>query len=267
MKKIISRIIALLFFSLLLINPKGIIAKDKYPTPTSYKYVNDYVGIINEEYKNKIISLGKELEDKTTAEVAIVIIDSTNGVPIESYGNALFREFGIGKAKKDNGLLILLAMEDKTWRVEVGRGLEGVLPDLLTSKVMNNYGKDYFKEGNYQEGLYRVYDVFCEYIAKEYDVTLDKALKVDLRGLNEDSNVDISNYIVLAIIILVFLDILLNKGRVISFILRIIFYNSFFGGGDNNGSGGFGGGSGGSSGGFGSFGGGSSNGGGSSGGW
>ena len=152
----------------------------KIPSPTTYKYLNDYVNIINETEVNSIISIGKELEDKTGAQAVVVVIDSTNNVPIEDYAINLFRTWGIGQKNKDNGLLILLAINDKAWRVEVGRGLEGAIPDALSNRVMESIAKPNFMEGKYGEGLLNSYSTLCDYIAKEYNVTLDKSLNISV---------------------------------------------------------------------------------------
>ncbi|MGV2686077.1 TPM domain-containing protein, partial [Clostridium perfringens] len=144
-----------------------------YPSPTNYKYVNDYVGILGSKEIETIISLGKELEDKTGAQGVVVIIDSTNDVPIENYAIDLFRNWGIGQKSKDNGLLILVAINDRHWRVEVGRGLEGAIPDALSNRVMESLATDDFKNGDYGSGIIKSYSAFTDLIAKEYDVTLD----------------------------------------------------------------------------------------------
>ena len=231
-----------------------------FPTPTTDKYINDYVGIIDSSTRNQIISIGKELEDKTSAQAVIVIINSTNNIPIEYYANKLFRNWGIGASEKDNGLLILLSMQEKKWRIEVGRGLEGVLPDLLTSSVMEENAKPYFVEDNYGEGLLQSYSIFTNTIAKEYNTILDKTSTVP----HTSPNLVRRNKGILAggifIFILLF-DLIFNRGRLLSIILQLIFWNNL------NGRGGPGGGRGGYGGGYGGFGGGSSNGGGSSGGW
>lgn len=240
-----------------------------FPNPTSNKYVNDYVGILSIKESSDIIAIGKELEEKTSAQSVIVIIDSTNNVPIEDYTNKLFRAWGIGQKDKDNGLLILLAVTDKAWRVEVGRGLEGAIPDVLSNRVMESLGKSKFAEGNYGEGLLDCYSAFSDYIASEYNVTLEKSLNIQVPNTqNNTSNISTRNMGIIGIIIilLVFSDFKFNRGRIFSTLLQILFWSNIHnnhrgpfggGGGHNNNGGGHNGG----------FGGGSSNGGGSSGGW
>lgn len=230
------------------------------PTPTTYKYLNDYTHLINETELNTIISIGKELEDKTGAQAVIVVIDSTNNIPIEDYAINLFRTWGIGQKNKDNGLLILLAVNDRAWRVEVGRGLEGAIPDALSNRVMESIAKPNFIDGKYGEGLISSYSTFCDYIAKEYNVTLDKSLNLSVTENNTASAYN-HNFKVFGgiLIILLLIDFIFNRGRISLILLQIIFLNSIFrGNGPRGGS---------SGGGFGGFGDGSSGGGGSSGNW
>ena len=199
----------------------------KIPSPTTYKYVNDYANIINKTEINSIISIGKELEDKTGAQAIVVVIDSTNNVPIEDYAINLFRNWGIGQKEKDNGLLILLAINDRAWRVEVGRGLEGAIPDVLSNRVMEAIAKPNFIEGKYGEGLLNSYSALCDYIAKEYNVTLDKSLNISVTGNNtiSSTNVKIFGGIFIGLMLL---DLIFNRGRISLTLLQIIFISSIF---------------------------------------
>lgn len=235
-----------------------------YPTPTNSKYINDYTNTLSNTEKSNIISIGSELENKTTAQAVVVVIDTLDNVPIETYANGLFRSWGIGNKDKDNGLLILVALNDKKWRVEVGRGLEGAVPDIVTNDVMTSVALPYFQNNNYGEGIVNSYSTLCDYIAKEYNITLDKSLNITPQtSQNTQTNNRGIGIAGIVIVILVFLDIIFNRGRIIRFLFQAFIFNSFFRGGGPHGGGGFGGGSSGGNG----FGGGSSNGGGSSGSW
>lgn len=234
-------------------------AIESIPSPTSYKYLNDYVGVINNSDAKSIISIGKELEDKTGSQAIVVVIDSTNGIPIEDYAIKLFRSWGIGEKNKDNGLLILLSVNDKAWRVEVGRGLEGAIPDALSNRVMESIAKPSFINNDYGEGLLKSYSVFSDYIANEYGITLDKSLNVTLPNTTTSNTKRNAGFGGGIIVVLLLLDIIFNRGRVSSTLMQLIFLSNLGRrGGPRGGSGG---------GGFGGFGGGSSNGGGSSGRW
>lgn len=249
----LRRYISLLWISLLVFSTFVVKAEVSYPTPESNKYLNDYAGVVKKQETKQIIALGNELEKRTGAQAVVVTIDTLSNMPIEDYANGLFRKWGIGKENEDNGLLILLVVQDKAWRVEVGRGLEGALPDALTNRIMIELAKEDFISGNYGQGLTKVYSQFCDDIAKEYDVTLMHSLQTTLpAGSHNRQKGNFISY--LWVIALVVFDVIFNRGRIISFIIQMIFWNNFFGGGRNGRNGG-------------GFGGGSSNGGGSSGSW
>lgn len=262
------KLFLLSFLLVLFTFPLITLANGNYPSPTSYKYANDYVDILNENELETILSLGKELEDKTGAQSIVVIISSTNDIPIETYSINLFRSWGVGEKSKDNGLLMLVAINDRNWKIEVGRGLEGAIPDALSNRVMESLAKVDFKDGNYGSGIVNSYSAFNDLIADEYGVKLDKSLNIKIPNENKisPSNKTSSVLPVGILILFLLLDIILNRGRIIKTIIEIIFWSNFFGGRGGPGGGGFGSGSNGS-GGFGGFGGGSSNGGGSSGSW
>ncbi len=273
---VISKLKKILLSSLLIIFSFSISisAQVNYPSPTNYKYINDYSNILNSNEIETIVSLGKELEDKTGAQSIVVIIDTTDNIPIENYSINLFRSWGIGQKAKDNGLLILVAIKDRKWRVEVGRGLEGVIPDALSNRVMESLATDDFKNDNYGSGIIKSYSTFNDLIAEEYGVTLSKSLNIEIpKESNRQDSSSIFDAIPIGIIlVLLILDIIFNRGRIIRTIFKVLFWSSFFGrrggpGGRGSGGGGGFGGFGGSGGGFGGFGGGSSNGGGSSGSW
>ena len=255
-KKYLKRCSSLIVILLVLISIYPVKAAVSYPSPTSNKYLNDYAGIVDQRSSKQIIALGYELERQTGAEAVIVTVNSLQGIPIEEYANGLFRKWGIGQASRDNGLLIVLSVQDREWRVEVGRGLEGKLPDALTNRVMTQLGREYFIKGEYGKGLAQTYSVFCDEIASEYGVTLSHSLHTVLPNQNSSLKHRRSTLPYFMIMGLFILDLLFNRGRLTGLMGQMIFWNSLSGRNRRGGSGGPGG-----------FGGGSSNGGGSSGRW
>ncbi|HEY8804503.1 MAG TPA: TPM domain-containing protein, partial [Clostridium sp.] len=131
----------LLLLSFTLVN-----AESRYPKPTDLKYINDYTSTLDSSTKEYIISVGKELEDKTGAQEVVVVIDSLNGSDIATYANELFRTWGIGQKDKNNGLLVLVSIKEKKWRVEVGTSLEGAVTDIYSARVMDSVATPKFKE-------------------------------------------------------------------------------------------------------------------------
>lgn len=197
--------------------------------------------------------------DSTSNQISVVIIKNLDGYDIADYANRLAESWGIGQKQKDNGILFLIAKEDRKIRIEVGYGLEGVVPDALSKRIIENDIKPAFKQGDYYEGI----DVGTTSLIKltkgEYDAEPRKTKEGSPLG-----------FIVVVILIIIFIFISKNNGggnRVVGSGGLPWWMLMNMGGGSHRGSyGGFsGGGSGG--GGFGGFGGGSFGGGGSSGSW
>ncbi|QIV78975.1 TPM domain-containing protein [Fervidobacterium pennivorans] len=250
-KRMFYLILGLLFVS-------NVLLAVDFPKPTPYKYINDYVGVVEPEYVQKIISVGKELEDKTTAQVTAVVIDSLQGMTIEEYAVELFRKWGIGQKGKDNGVLLLVAINDRQMRIEVGYGLEGAIPDGKAGRIRDEYIIPYFKEGDYSKGIYYGYLALAKEVAKEYNVELTFDVDAELPN---SSSVDVET---IAIIVFIVIFIMLTLSR------RGVWYigpRGPMGPGGSGGFGGFGGSGRSSGGGFGGFGGGRSGGGGASGKW
>jgi len=118
-------------------------------------YVNDYTGTLSRGDFSRLNAICEELERTNETELAIVIVDSTDGRSIESYTQELFETWRIGKSYADNGVLVLIALRDRQWRVHTGYGVEGVLPDRLAARIMENEAVPEFRESRYGSGLIR----------------------------------------------------------------------------------------------------------------
>ena len=134
--KKIKKYIFLLF--LLILIPVKVFAFDTV-NQTSAFYVNDYANILSHETEDYIIDHSKSLYNKTGAQIVVVTVPSLDGVSIEEYATSLFRKFGIGEKSENNGLLLLLYLDERLMRVEVGYGLEGLLPDGKTGRFQDDY--------------------------------------------------------------------------------------------------------------------------------
>src|SRR5262245_46734825 len=100
-------------------------------------YVQDSAGLLGTADIARLDSLATELKAKTSAEMAFVTIDNLGDFDVEQFANLLFKRYGVGKKEKDNGILILVARDNRRFRVEVGYGLEAVLPDALCKRLMD----------------------------------------------------------------------------------------------------------------------------------
>ncbi len=233
-------------------------AQDLLPKPNPPRLVNDAANILSREQVAILEQRLVALDDSTTNQIAIVIIPTLNGYDVADYANKLLRAWGIGGSKHNNGVLILVAMAEKKFRIEVGYGLEGAIPDITAKSIIDNDLYPNFVNGDY----YRGFD--------EAITSLGKAAKGEY---NEKRNKNSGNEgvpwggILLIIFVIVFVLARGGGGRGGGMMSRRGYSNLLlpllFSGGGGRG-GGFGGGGGG---GFGGFGGGGGGGGGASGGW
>ena len=129
-------------------------AEPAYPNYSGF--VNDYAGVIDPTVKASMEALCRALEAKTSAELAIAVVKTVAPLDSKTYAVKLFEKWQIGKKGKDNGLLILLAMDEKRVEIEVGYGLEGVLNDAKVGALLDQYAVPFFKTGRFGDGLYNL---------------------------------------------------------------------------------------------------------------
>lgn len=251
MKRILSIAAIFLAFVLCLC---GCAEEEGYPTPTDYFFVNDFAGIIDDSEEANMVSAAAALEKATTAQVVVVTVDSLGGEEISSYALELGREWGIGSEETDNGIVILLSVEDREIYIAVGYGLEGALPDSKTGRIIDVYGLEYFKADNFSAGIVAVSNAIINEVYLEYGLEAASGYvsieNVVVNDSLEESGGEVAISWVALIIILLVLSFL-SRGRGGAFLWFLGGPGSF---GGRGGRGGFGGGGFGSSGGgFGGF--------------
>lgn len=141
-------ILALLGFLLLAAPPSPAGA---LPRPAGF--VNDFAGVLDETSRAELVRLAAEVERATSAEIAVAVVPSLDGRTVEEYAEALFNAWGVGKKGKDNGVLVLVCPSCREARLEVGYGLEPVIPDGLAGEVLREHMIPHFKTGDYAAGL------------------------------------------------------------------------------------------------------------------
>lgn len=249
MKKISLIILALI----LLISPiTSFAAKYDIPKADREFYVFDSVGVISSEGKRHIIDTNKKLYEASGAQVVVAVIDSTNGHDIQPYSVEMFRQWEIGGKGKDNGVLILAAIEDRKIWITSGYGVEGAFPDSKLKRIIDDIITPSFKTGNYEEGLIYGFNDIVNGISNEYGLNLDE---LDVPVTSNNSSEFGAFKIFLFIIAFFVLDMVAFKGKLSRSLNTIFFVSSsnrnnrrggppFMGGGFGGGSsGGFGGGS------------------------
>ncbi|PIR92169.1 methanol dehydrogenase [Candidatus Falkowbacteria bacterium CG10_big_fil_rev_8_21_14_0_10_44_15] len=116
-------------------------------------FVNDFAGVIDGATKQSLEQKLVNFEKETSNEISVVTINNLGGDYIENFAAELFKEWGVGKENRDNGVLALVAVEDRKMRLEVGYGLEGALTDAQSNWIINNEMKPAFQAGKYGEGI------------------------------------------------------------------------------------------------------------------
>ncbi|MBL7085104.1 MAG: TPM domain-containing protein [Candidatus Omnitrophica bacterium] len=231
--------------------------------PSQRGYINDFANLIAPEDSQKLNALVVALEQKTTAEIAVVTLKTTKPYDIQDYSVRLWEKWKIGKAGKDNGVLLLVAIEDKKVWITTGYGLEGAIPDAQASRVYRNIIRPYFKKGEFSKGILAGTIALVDLTAKEYNVSIEDLPDLTKTYVQSVEKTPAASLIETLLTILFFIFFFGFRLGLFGFLL--------FGTGRRRGGywygGGLSGNSGGFSGGFGGFGGGFTGGGGAGGGW
>lgn len=234
--------------------------------------VTDYTNTLsaNEKYalEQKLVAFN----DTTSTQIAVVLVNSTDGYDVADYAVRLAQKWGVGQARYNNGIMLLAAIGDRAVTIQTGYGVEGALPDAIAYRIIENDIKPAFRSGNYYQGLDEATNSIISYTKGEYKDRKNDRLNGEKGG--------VSGIFIIIVIVIIFA--LISKGgggnnkggRMIdgkgsNDLFWWILLNGMGGGGNSRrGGGGFGGGfGGGSGGGFGGFGGGGFGGGGASGRW
>ncbi len=146
--------------------------------PGANIFVNDTANLLSSDTEKYITKINDALAP-TGAQVVVVTIKSLNGASLEDYATALFNSYGIGDKTKNNGVLFLLALEDRASRIEVGLGLEGVLSDGKTGRIQDKYMIPHFRADSWDEGILGGFNAVVSEIAAEY--------KINIEGFGENS--------------------------------------------------------------------------------
>jgi uncharacterized protein len=246
--------------------------KQKYPRTAPPRLVNDYANILTPEQERALEEKLLTYADSTTTQIALITLPTLDDLPIEEVALQFLRQWGVGNKEKDNGVVVLVSMQDHKIRIENGYGMEGALPDMVVQSIIDNDITPAFKEEQYYRGFDNATTSLIKAAAGEYKAPAGYSAREKSSG-GGGGGIGIGK-IILVIIVLVFLFGRGGGGRGGGYMSRRgyrggFFPPIFFPGSLGGGGGGFGGGGGGGfgGGGFGGFGGGSGGGGGASGSW
>jgi uncharacterized protein len=253
-----SRITRFFFLSVLVISSLTALSQKEIPPLDNRRVHDDEAHLLSPHTVTQLEAQLKQYEDSTGNQIAILIISSLEGDPIEEYSirvahyNPNTKEgWGLGQGKNDNGVLLLIVADNHKIRIEVGQGLEGVLTDATSNRIIRNEMAPHFRRGDYDAGVVLAMNAMVRAIGGEY--TSDGTSSS--RGRKRPGGSIVTLLVVFGVIILLS-RLRGGGGRGSGWSSGAGWYGGGFGGGSSGGGGGFGG----FSGGGGSFGGGGSSG-------
>ena len=135
----------------------------------------DQAGLLSPQTRLRLTQQLEQHERATREQVVIAILSSLQGYPIEDYGVQLARRWGIGQAKQNNGVVLIIAPNERAVRIEVGYGLEGKLTDALTHAIIQNEILPYFKQGDFEAGVVHGTQAILAVLGGAYTPTTGKS--------------------------------------------------------------------------------------------
>jgi uncharacterized protein len=241
-------------------------AQDAPPIPQPVGLVNDRANLLDARHRGQLEAFLDQLKRKSGAEFVILTVQTTAPLTPSEYKVKVFEQWGLGQKGEDDGLLMLVAVEEREVRFETGYGLEGALPDGMQSRIFRRYMQPRFRDGDFPGGIIEGVKQCAARIAEEKGVTIEwNGRELHYTG-GSNGRVPIWVPLVIFLVIAIMLTRMRGGGPPSGRGRRFRGGGwSGWGGGFGGGTGSFGGGRGGGS--FGGFGGGSSGGGGGGGRW
>lgn len=124
-----------------------------FDVPTLTGPVVDEVGLLSKNTRNQLSELLHSVNRNKGPQIQVLVISSLQGVSIEEAAISIFDKWKLGGEKQDNGVLFLIAPNDKKLRIEVGYGLEGDIPDAVAKRIVSDVVIPYFKRGQFNAGV------------------------------------------------------------------------------------------------------------------
>lgn len=127
------------------------------PNPTPEFYVNDFAGVLSQETKDVILEKNEQLNQATGAQIVVAVVDNAGGLSMEDLAYKMFNQWKIGDAEENNGVLLLLSIEDDDYHCLQGKGLERLLPTTTLSRILQEDLEPDFAAKDYDAGVYKTF--------------------------------------------------------------------------------------------------------------
>lgn len=158
-------IAAILAFLLFLLPTGAIAAPNEIPAPVGDIYVQDFADILTATEEDQLRNIGRNVEDATTSQIAVLTVDSIGESGIEEYAVDAYRSYGLGTAENSNGVLLVLAIKEKKIRIEVGYGLEGTIPDGKAGRILDEYAIPHLQNGQQNLAVIKTYNALANEVS------------------------------------------------------------------------------------------------------
>ncbi|MFL6516466.1 MAG: TPM domain-containing protein, partial [Bacillus sp. (in: firmicutes)] len=208
------------FFTLFLCAINAQAEDVQIPAPSGDIYVQDFAKVLTETERTELINLGRNIENQTTAQIAVLTVETIGDRPIEDFANEAFRQYGIGNKKENNGVLLVLSMQERKVRIEVGYGLEGRIPDGKAGRILDEYAIPFLKNQQPNRAIVETYKALANEVLAEYGKEGDISKQTQATG---KKGLGIPGWLMVIVIIgVVFLDFKFFGGTLTYLLLSII---------------------------------------------
>jgi len=196
------------------------------PQPNSSFYVYDQADLISTSIELEIVEASEALYRESGAQIVVVTLDNLGGYDLAQYSVQLFRDWGIGDVDKNNGILIILALEEQEVRIEVGYGLEGAIPDSVAGRILDEQMLPNLEAGDFDQAFFDTYQTVLTRVMDEYGIE-------SLSGVDTSSSDEYDDipwlWIIIGGIILLLLDGFYLNGLIFNILIRMLIFSSFGG--------------------------------------
>jgi len=232
--------IFLVIFTFFLFAGNSFAEDSQIPAPVGDIYIQDFAGVLNEQERVELSRIGRSLEDQTTAQIAVLTVESIGDTTVEEYANEAFRKYGIGSEQEDNGVLMVIGMNpspgmsQRPLRIEVGYGLEGALPDGKVGRILDQVTIPFLQNNQPNLAIIETYKELANEVLVEYGVE-DGQLQAGqpVPQSSGDEGLGIPLWLLVPLIlIVVFLDFKFFGGFLTHILLTILSRGGRGGGGD-----------------------------------
>lgn len=190
------------------------------PKPSGDIYIQDTADLLSKKAKKEITDLGTYLDKHIGAQLSVLTISSLQNTSVKDYAGEAFREYKLGDEDKQNGVLLLFAVQDRKIYIEVGKGLEETFPPGKIGGILDAYSLPFLEKNNFQVAITNTYNQLFNEIAIQYD--LDK--RASAKGYEYGQGPSLLTILIFIVVFfgIIFLDFKFLGGALCFAILRIL---------------------------------------------